>query len=219
MQDQLPQGITQVMIDDAKKKYGATGMVKLVCLEDSDGNDLGTVLMVRPNRAVIDQVERFVDTDPGKAYEILMNACLLSHKDMVAANDKMFAATISACMQMMPYSKPLLVVPDMDALPEGITADMIGELSKTRTDIRIALLQKNEDGDTIGVLVCAPQRKAITDHEKWETANPKKAKQYMIDSSLQSHKDEVSKNDYLWFAAYSAAVQLKPKGVARIKNC
>lgn len=219
MQNTLPPGITQEMIDEQKRIHGNTGKVKLVDLNDNEGNFLVTVLMVRPTRIVLDQMERFT-ADPAKAYGILENGCLKSHNQEVIVDDKKYAAMISACYDMMPYSKPNLTVPVMENLPEGITSGMIESLNaEGRTDIRIADLQCDEDGNTQKVLVCAPKRKAITDHEKWDDINPKKAKQFIIDSCLQSHKSEVNANDWLWFAAYAAGVQLKPKGSAVVKNC
>lgn len=219
MQNTLPPGITREMIDALKAKSPAND-VKLVDLEDSEGNFLLTVLMLRPTRAVLDQVERYADTEPAKGYGILEKNCLKSHHQEVAANDKMYAAMIAACQELMPYSKPELKRPDMDNLPEGITAEMINALEKEgRTDIRIAELQCDEEGNTLPALVCAPKRSAITNHEKWDGINPKKAKQYIIDSSLQSGQEIARTNDWVWFAAYNAGVQLKPRGSAVIKNC
>ena len=216
---ELPAGITQEMIEEAKKKYGATGMVKIATLETETTNVELDVLMVRPNRVVIDQMERHVVNDPGTGYSILRNFCLLSHKDEVAKNDELIASADKACIDLLPYSTAIFEDIDMAKLPDGITAEMVEELRSTRNNVKIAKLQQDEDGNRMAVLVCAPARKAITDHEKWDDRNPKKAKQLMIDSIVHSHKELVNANDWLWYCAYNAAIALKPKGAAVIKNC
>lgn len=224
-QNTLPPGITQEMIDEAKTKHGLTGMVKLITLVDGDGNDLMQVLMVRPTRTVIDMMNRFISSDPNKGYSVLLSGCLLSHKkEIMADTGVLITAAINGCLNMLPYSDPEILKLDENDLPEGITSAMVENAKKALAkdsryvNLHIAKLQCDEEGNLLNVLMNSPARKAINDHEKYEDSLPKKAQETIIESAICSHEDEVKGNDWLWFAAYRAAIMLKPKGSAIIKN-
>jgi hypothetical protein len=104
----LPEGITQAMIDEAKVKHGAD-KVKFVTILDEDGNsELLTVLAVVPTRNVTGQYRRFADNDPKKADEIMVKACLLSHKDQVLADDALFNGALNGIAELIPIRKSIV---------------------------------------------------------------------------------------------------------------
>lgn len=92
---ELPSGITEAMIAEAKQKYGEDKIRFVeVLTEDGSAVDI-TVLAVVPSRTVTGQYRRFADTDPKKADEVLVKACLLSHKDQVLADDGLFYGVLN----------------------------------------------------------------------------------------------------------------------------
>jgi hypothetical protein len=104
----LPEGITQAMIDEAKVKHGAD-KVKFVTILDEDGNsEMLTVLAIVPSRNVTGQYRRYADSDPKKADEILVKACLLSHKEQVLADDALFMGALDGIANLIPIRKAIV---------------------------------------------------------------------------------------------------------------
>jgi len=105
---ELPQGITQAMIDEAKAKHGE-GKVKFIDLPlDDDSTEFKTVLACVPTRTVVGQFQKFADSEPKKSQEILVKACLLSHKDEVLAEDGLFYGALNAIAELIPVRKGII---------------------------------------------------------------------------------------------------------------
>lgn len=105
----LPAGITQEMIDAARLKYPKEGAVRIAELpKDDDGNEYLSVLVRRPDRSVISEYAKWAEKNPGKADEILVNACLLSHKDEVKADEDLFIGAVDAIAQLITIRKARL---------------------------------------------------------------------------------------------------------------
>jgi hypothetical protein len=108
VKEKLPEGITKEMITEAKQKYGE-GKVKLIELpKDDDGNETVTVLATVPSRSVLGQFQRFQTVDPKKADEIMVKNCLLSHKEIVLADDGLFYAALNALGELIPIRKGII---------------------------------------------------------------------------------------------------------------
>jgi hypothetical protein len=105
---ELPAGITQAMIDDAKAKYGADKVKMVDILKENSDEVEKTVLAVVPSRNIIGQFRRYSDTDPRKADEILVKNCLLSHKDEVLADDGLFYGALSGIAELIPIRKAVV---------------------------------------------------------------------------------------------------------------
>jgi len=104
----LPEGITQEMIDDAKVKHG-TDKVKFIDLPvDDDATTYKTVLACVPSRTVVGQYRRYADTDPKKADDILVKACLLSHKDEVMADEGLIYGALTGIADLIPIRKGIV---------------------------------------------------------------------------------------------------------------
>lgn len=105
---ELPEGITQAMIDDAKAKHGADNVKFVAIFKENSDEVERTVLAVVPSRNIIGQYRRYADTDPKKADEILVKNCLLSHKDEVLADDGLFFGALSGIAELIPVRKAVI---------------------------------------------------------------------------------------------------------------
>lgn len=95
-------GITAEMIAEAKAKHGED-KVKILSLPLDDSNiEYKDVLAVVPKRQVIGMYQRFADSDPYKAQEILVKNCLLSHKEEVLADDGLFFTALALIAKLIP---------------------------------------------------------------------------------------------------------------------
>jgi hypothetical protein len=104
----LPAGITQEMINQAKAKHG-TDKIKYIDIPvDDEMSDYKTVLACVPSRTVMGQFRRWADTDPKKADEILVKACLLSHKEEVMADDGLFYGALTGVSELIPIRKSIV---------------------------------------------------------------------------------------------------------------
>lgn len=95
-------GITAEMIAEAKVKHGED-KVRILSLPLDDANtEYKEVLAVVPKRQVIGMYQRFADSDPNKAQEILVKNCLLSHKEEVLADDGLFFTALALIAKLIP---------------------------------------------------------------------------------------------------------------------
>lgn len=101
----LPEGITQEMIDAAKAK----GLiVKIAEVPVDDEGNTREFLVCVPSRTVLGQFRRFMDSDPKKADDILVKACLLSHKEEVLADDDLFTGVMSTISELIVIRKGII---------------------------------------------------------------------------------------------------------------
>jgi hypothetical protein len=103
--EKMPDGITQEMINDALTKGLKIKYAKVPI--DDDGNVI-TLLVCVPDRTILGQFRRFMDSDPKKADEILIKNCLLSHKEQVMADDELFTSTIATISDLIVVRKGIL---------------------------------------------------------------------------------------------------------------
>jgi len=109
-EQELPEGITQEMITEAKRKHRT---VKIAELLDAEGNHIGNIVVGNPSTFVQNEWEKFIDKDLQKAKGILINGCLpcSEHKDMVKGlekNSDAYMAVFDACAKMLPIGKSIL---------------------------------------------------------------------------------------------------------------
>lgn len=101
----LPIGITEEMVATAKNKFGNDNVKLAELPKDDDGNEVLSVLVRVPNRQVINEFTKWYDKNPGKAEDILVNACLLSHKDEVKADELLIMGAVNAIVTLIPVRK------------------------------------------------------------------------------------------------------------------
>ena len=104
----LPEGITQGMIDGAKLAHGGDKVRFIDLPVDDDATAYKTVLAIVPSRTVVGQYQRYADSEPKKAQEILVKACLLSHKDEVLGDDGLFYGALSGIADLIPVRKGIV---------------------------------------------------------------------------------------------------------------
>ena len=105
---QLPSGITQDQISDAKAKFG-DDKVKIALLPTSDsGTDTIAVLCKVPDRRTIGEFEKWIEKNPTKAKEILVKNSILTKVDEVMADDGLFFAAVDAVAELMPLRKAVI---------------------------------------------------------------------------------------------------------------
>lgn len=106
-------------------------------------------------------------------------------------------------------------------LPMGVTPEMVTAWKERygSDKVKIASLPKDDDGNEfLDVIVRVPDRKTLSEFEKWADKNPDKAKEIMVNACLLSNKEEVKVNDGLFFGAFDAIAKLMPVRSAIIKN-
>lgn len=101
----LPDGITQETIDAWKKRYGQD-KIKLGELPlGEDRTQFLAVIGRVPDRKTVGEFEKWMDKDPNKSKEILINACILSGKEQVKEDDFLFYGAFDFITNLLPVAK------------------------------------------------------------------------------------------------------------------
>lgn len=104
----LPEGVTAEAISAWKTRYGEN-KVKIASLpKDDEGNEFYDVVVRTPDRKVLGEFEKWVDKNPDKAKEILVNACVLSGKEAVKGDDGLFLGAFDAIVKLIPVRTAIL---------------------------------------------------------------------------------------------------------------
>jgi hypothetical protein len=105
---QLPDGVTPEMIKAWKERYGEQ-KVKLALLPKDDAADEFLQVIVRvPDRKAQAEFEKWIDKSPDKAKDILINACLLTNKDVVKADDDLYLGAFDAIAKLLPIRTAII---------------------------------------------------------------------------------------------------------------
>jgi hypothetical protein len=102
--EKLPEGATPELVAQWKERYGEKN-VKLVTLQNEDGEDLRNEIVRVPDRKTLGEWEKWVDKQPVKAKEILINGSFLTSKEAIKADDVLFSAAYSATIELIPVGK------------------------------------------------------------------------------------------------------------------
>ena len=101
----LPDGVSQETVDAWKERYGDT-KIKLAELPLNDDRTQFLAVIGRvPDRKTVGEFEKWMDKDPNKSKEILLNACLLTEKDKVKADDFLFYGAFDFITNLLPVAK------------------------------------------------------------------------------------------------------------------
>lgn len=105
---QLPEGLSQEKYDALKKNYG--DLIHILEAETNKKGDTKLVIVKSPenDRKVCGQFERFIDTNPDKAREILVVNCVLHDEKWVLENNFAFRSVSRALVEMIPMAKAAL---------------------------------------------------------------------------------------------------------------
>lgn len=105
---QLPVGVTPDALEAWKQRYGASKVKIALLPKDDDGTEFMDVVVRTPDRKVLGEFEKWVDKNPDKAKEILINSCVLSSKDEVKADDGLFLGAFDALVKLIPVRTAIL---------------------------------------------------------------------------------------------------------------
>jgi hypothetical protein len=104
----LPAGVTDEQVSAWKDRYG-DNKVKLATIpRDDDGNETMDVIVRVPGRKELSEFEKWIDKNPDKAKEILINSCLLTNKDEVKANEDLFLGAFDAIAKLLPIKTAVI---------------------------------------------------------------------------------------------------------------
>jgi len=104
----LPEGVTDEHIKAWKERYGETKVKYVELPKDDDGNDyFGCVIRV-PSRKELSEFEKWVDKNPDKAKEVMVNACVLTGKEIIKADDGLFMGAFDAISKLIPIRTAII---------------------------------------------------------------------------------------------------------------
>ena len=105
---QLPDGITQEQVNAWKEQFGSD-KVKLAYLKKDESGTRIPAVMHTPTRTVIGEFEKWSDSNPDKAKEILIKGCVLGESTrndiMASGNDLLFFSAFNACSKLIPKAE------------------------------------------------------------------------------------------------------------------
>lgn len=107
MENKLPAGLTPEMIEKLKQEYGTRLRIADLPRDEYETEFLPVIVCV-PDRKTVNEFEKWVDSNPGKAKEIVVNTCLLTHKEEVKADDGLWFAAVNAICSLFPLRKAVV---------------------------------------------------------------------------------------------------------------
>lgn len=101
----LPDGVTEDMINAWKNRYGQDKIKLGEIPMDEERTQFLAVIGRVPCRKSMGEFEKWMDKDPNKSKEILINSCLLTEKEKVKAEDFLFFGAFDFLSQLIPVGK------------------------------------------------------------------------------------------------------------------
>lgn len=107
--NELPKGVTADQIAQWKEKHGADN-IHVAVLKNSKDEDVRVVVRV-PDRQTFNMSRKYADSDIGKAEDILVKACLLSHTSEVieGKDDCLYYSCVHAINQLLPLRRAIVM--------------------------------------------------------------------------------------------------------------
>lgn len=109
----------------------------------------------------------------------------------------------------------------MAKLPEGVTPEMVKNWKEKygESNLKLISIPMDEKGEaTLEVVAKVPDRRTLSEFEKWSEKDPDKAKSILITNCLLTKLEQVKADDALFFSATNAIAELIPIRKAAIKN-
>lgn len=97
----LPTGVTEEQVAAWKEKHGQD-KIHLAELYNGEDKDPFLLIVKTPNRVSHHQFEKWAESNPLKAKEILVKDCLLTSIEEVMADDTLFLSAFGAVSQLLP---------------------------------------------------------------------------------------------------------------------
>lgn len=105
---ELPEGVTPEMMKAWQERYGEKKVQIATLPLDDDCIKTMDIIVRVPDRKTVGEFEKWIDKNPNKAKEVLINACVLSGKEAVKADDDAFFAAFDAVASLIPVRKAIL---------------------------------------------------------------------------------------------------------------
>lgn len=105
---ELPEGVTPEMMKAWQERYGEKKVQIATLPLDDEGEKFMDVIVRVPDRKTIGEFEKWIDKNPNKAKEVLINACVLAGKEAVKADDDAFLSAFDAVASLIPVRKAIL---------------------------------------------------------------------------------------------------------------
>jgi hypothetical protein len=84
--------------------------------------------------------------------------------------------------------------------------------------LHVVTIPADDDEKELEFIARTPDRRVISEIEKWAEKDPNKAKEIVINACVLTCKDEIKGNDYYFLSAYVSLSKLVKIKEAQIKN-
>lgn len=101
-------GATNEQIEGFKAKHGTNNVKVADLAANEEGTDRLEVIVKVPSRNELSEFEKWLDKNPGKSKDILINACVLTRLDQVKANDYLYSSAFDAVTKLIPIGKAVI---------------------------------------------------------------------------------------------------------------
>jgi len=98
----LPEGVTEEHVKAWKERYGEDKVKYVELPKDDDGDEYFGCIVRVPARKELSEFEKWVDKNPDKAKEVMINACVLTGKEIIKADDGLFLGAFDALAKLIP---------------------------------------------------------------------------------------------------------------------
>ncbi|NLN33884.1 MAG: hypothetical protein GX159_09875 [Flavobacteriaceae bacterium] len=94
--------VTELSASEIEKAGGVANLRRVELPLDESNSEFLEIVVCVPDRNVMGQYLRFQQTNPKKAFEILVKNCVLTHKDQVLGDDHLFFTAVSQISELIP---------------------------------------------------------------------------------------------------------------------
>lgn len=98
--------VEQSVIDSLKKDHQGLCIAELPV--DDNNTDQLQIVIKKPTRQTMSMFEKYIDKDPGKAKDILVQNCVMTDKDKVMSDDGLYFAAVDAICELFPKRKAVV---------------------------------------------------------------------------------------------------------------
>ncbi|PCH69394.1 MAG: hypothetical protein COC06_07555 [Bacteroidales bacterium] len=105
---ELPEGVTPEMMKAWQERYGQKKVQIATLPLDDDGDKTMDIIVRVPDRKTVGEFEKWIDKNPDKAKEVMINACVLFGKEAAKLTDDGFFAAFDAVASLIPIRKAIL---------------------------------------------------------------------------------------------------------------
>lgn len=104
----LPDGVTVEMVTAWKERYGENAIRMASLPKDDDATAFLNVICRVPDRKTVAEFEKWIDRSPDKAKDVLINACILTSKEEIKADDGLYFAAVDAVTKLLPVRSAII---------------------------------------------------------------------------------------------------------------